>query len=153
MYTCHGVRELGQIRLGGDNISLLILVCFWFWFINRQSSKEYRADGGDIIAQHYGGQHRRDWNAVTVSAVKHASGTEFQSGIVLTKKEFKHWLQVAGKCLYLCLCLCLIRLSAGNRVPSACTATLPVTILKRNVSLMSRRRSGTFCMPAEVLLF
>ena len=33
---------------------------------------------------------------------------------VLTKKEFKHWLQVAGKCLYLCLCLCLVRLSAGN---------------------------------------
>ena len=66
---------------------------------------------------------------------------EFQSGIVLTKKEFKHWLQVAGKCLYLCLCLCLVRLSAGNRVPSACAATLPVTILKRNVSLMSRRQS------------
>ena len=71
----------------------------------------------------------------------HASGKEFQSGIVLTKKEFKHWLQVAGKCLYLCLCLCLVRLSAGNRVPSACTATLPVTILNRNVSLMSRGRS------------
>ena len=61
---------------------------------NRQSSKEYRADGGDIAAQHYGGQHRRDWNAVTVSAVMHASGKEFQSGIVLTKKEFKLWLQV-----------------------------------------------------------
>ena len=55
--------------------------------------------GGGIVAQHYGGQRRRDWNAVTVSAVMHASGKEFQSGIDLAKKEFKHWLQVAGKCL------------------------------------------------------
>ena len=74
---------------------------FWFWFINRQSSKEYRADGGYRSAALWG-QRRRDWNAVTVSAVMHASGKEFQSGIVLTKKEFKLWLQVVGKCLYLC---------------------------------------------------
>ena len=80
------------------------------------------------------------WNAVTVSALKQASGREFHSGTVLTKNECLYWAVCDRMCLNLKLWWCLVLRSAGSKIASACTGMLHLTILNSMASRISHLR-------------
>jgi len=82
------------------------------------------------------------WNAVTVSALTQASGREFHSGTVLTKKnKCLYWAVCNRICLNLKMWWCLVLGSAGSKTVWTCTGMLHLTTLKSMASQISRLRS------------
>ena len=124
----------GCCHVGHTHTYIIMTVYHDCWVSCSAHPTQYWTIAGQSLGSGSGSGHTmgiRGATMVWLEAVTHA--LEFHYGMDLKK--------VARTCLYLWVCCALVRLSVGTRLPSACTATRPVTISYKTVNLMSRRRS------------